>query len=73
MNLTSKQIAILESLAKRSPVVAPWTNRDLTCLEQMRFVQAEAAYQATGKLSSNKVWTITDAGRRFLNVERGVN
>lgn len=69
-SITNKQIAILRSLAGKSPVVASWQHQDLCDLNRMRLVDRQTAYQANGKISSNVIWTITDKGRRFLEEER---
>lgn len=68
--LTNKQIALLKVLAKRTPVLAPWTNPDFVALQQPGYVTGEVAFAPNGRLHSSKVWTITDRGRDFLRVER---
>lgn len=65
MNLSNKQIKLLGSLAIKS-VIAPWSSIDLVKLEQMKLVSGAIAFGANGKVHTSKVWTLTDAGRRFV-------
>lgn len=65
MTLTNKQIKLLGILAVK-PVVAPWSSLDLVRLEHMKLVAGVIALGANGKVHTSKVWTLTDAGRRFV-------
>ena len=65
MKLTAKQIDLLRILAVRW-IVAPWSSIDLNKLEQMKLVSGDLAFGANGKVHTSKVWTLTDAGRRFV-------
>lgn len=65
--LTKKQIALLGAMARKSPVIAPWSNRDLVTLHQRGFVDEALAWATDGRVSGSKVWTISDAGHRFLD------
>lgn len=65
MKLTNKQIKLLGTLAIK-PVIAPWSSIDLVKLEQMQLVMSVMAFGANGKLHTSKIWTLTDAGCRFV-------
>lgn len=69
--LTQKMINVLKALNKGYPVIAPWSNRELTALEQCKFVTARYAMSAAGKSHTSKVWEITKEGQTFLVEERG--
>jgi len=64
-------INVLKTLNNVSPVIAPWSNRELTALQQYKFVKATYALSAAGKSHTSKVWKITEEGQRFLADERG--
>lgn len=68
--LTKKQITLLANMTRKSPVIAPWSNRDLVTLSQLGFVDETLGWAADGRVSGSKVWTITDKGRRFIDEER---
>lgn len=69
--ITTQEVGVLLNMLKhRDPVVAPWNHRQLSQLRSRGFVDDVAARQAAGRLSSNKIWTITEQGRRFLEEER---
>lgn len=70
-HLTQRQIKVLKVISGDRPVVAPWNHADLTALQDARLVERRVALQASGKLSSNVIWTITGAGLLFLEEERG--
>lgn len=69
-HLSQKQINILLVLAKGRPIIAPWSNSDLTILEQTKLVASAYAMAPTGKAHTSKIWTLTDAGSCFLAEER---
>ena len=68
--LTQKQIEILKVLASKAPVIAPWNHRDLCALRTAGLAVNANGHQASGRVSSNSVWSITAEGRRFLEEER---
>lgn len=70
--LTVKQIRLLQLLSEKEVVIADWHHSDLSVLLNYKFVVSGHAYAASGRLSRNKMWSITDRGREFLRVERGV-
>lgn len=65
MTLTNKQIKLLGILAVK-PVVAPWANPVMFNLNKMGLVTGEIAADVNGKVHTSKVWTLTDAGKRFV-------
>lgn len=69
-SLNKKQISLLTNMTRKSPVIAPWSNRDLVALSQLGFVEETVGWAADGRVSGSKVWTITDKGRRFIDEER---
>lgn len=68
--ITQKHINVLKVLDERETIVATWSHAELNALESFKFARSGSAYQASGKLSSNKLWAITDAGRDFLRIDR---
>lgn len=70
VSLTNKQITVLKNLLKHSPMVASYSHTDLSMLLNAGFVERTTAWQASGRLSSNLIWTISEKGRRFLEEER---
>jgi hypothetical protein len=42
----------------------------LSALRERKLAENHMAQQASGKLSSNSIWSITDLGRDFLQHER---
>lgn len=69
--LTQKAINVLKTLDKGYPVIAPWSNRELTILESAKFAKSAYAMSAAGKSHTSKVWEITESGKNFLAEERG--
>lgn len=65
MNPTKKQVTLLGAMAAK-PVIAPWSNIDLAKLEQMKLVSGAMAFGANGRLHTSKIWTLTEAGIRFV-------
>lgn len=65
MTLTNKQIKLLIVLAVK-PVVAPWSNPVLFELGKLGLVEGEIVADVNGSIHTSKVWTLTDAGRRYV-------
>ena len=68
--ITSKQIKLLQLLNGNAPVIARWDHQDLRDLRFANLVVCTTARSASGKLSANNVFSISERGKRFLSEER---
>ncbi len=68
--ITSKQIKLLQRLNGGMPVIARWDHEDLSDFARAGLVHSEGAKSASGKLSSNLIYRISERGKRFLIEER---
>ena len=67
-DLTEKQIKLLNALG-RGQVIAGWAHDGLSKLERLGYAVSSAAFSASGRLSSSKLWAISVKGREFLDTE----
>lgn len=68
--ITTKQIKLLQRLNGDMPVIARWDHQDLRDFQRAGFVISEAGNGASGHLSPNVIFRISERGKRFLIEER---
>lgn len=69
-SLTRKQIDMLKVAASRGRMIAGWRDDDMLVLRGAGLVTDEMLWRSTGNIASDRLWSITDAGRAFLASER---